>query len=65
MYQAFRYPSRMPSSFLCHVKVLNFTVALMPSLSGLNSALGGNRLQRHANTKITDLGPCLKFMKCF
>lgn len=26
---------------------------------------GENRLQRHSNTKITDLGPCLKFMKRF
>lgn len=26
---------------------------------------GGNRLQRHANTRITDLRPCSKFMKCF
>lgn len=34
-------------------------------LNGPCSALGGNRLQRHANTKITDLRPCSKFMKCF
>lgn len=52
--------SRLP----CHVKVLIFTVALMPFLSGFSSAQGGNRLQRHANTEITDLRPCLKFTKC-
>lgn len=65
MYQAFKYPWRMPCGSPCHVKVLNFTVAMMLFLNGLCSALGGNRLQRHANTKITDLGPCLKFMKRF
>ncbi len=63
MFQAFKYPWRMPRGSPCHVKVLNFTVALMPFLNGLCNALGGNRLQRHANTEITDLGPCLKFMK--
>lgn len=65
MFQAFKYPQRMPRGFPCHVKVLNFTVATMPFLIGHYSALGGNRLQRHANTRITDLGPHLKFMKRF
>lgn len=65
MFQAFKYPWRMPRGSSCHVKVLSFTVALMPFLNGLCSALGGNRLQRDANTKITDLGPRLKFMKRF
>lgn len=51
MFHAFRYPWRMPCGCPCHVKVLNFTVALMSFLSGLWSAPGGNRLQRHANTK--------------
>lgn len=41
MFHAFRYPWRMPRGSPCHVKVLNFTVALMPFLSGLSSALGG------------------------
>lgn len=65
MYQAFKYPWRMPCGSPCHVKVVNFTVALMPFLYWLCTALGGNRLQRHSNTKITDLGPCLKFMQRF
>lgn len=41
MYQALRYPWRMPRGSPRHVKVLNFAVALMPSLRAVWSALGG------------------------
>lgn len=62
MFQAIKYPWRMPCGFPCHIKVLNFTVASMPFLIGLYTALGGNR-QRCANTKITDLGTPFKVYK--
>lgn len=63
VFQAFAYPWRMPRGTPCHGKVLNFSVALMPFLSG-SVVLRGNGLQRYANSEITDLGPCLKFLKC-
>ncbi len=52
MFQAFRYPWRMPRGSPCHVKVLSFTVALMPFLNGLCSALGGEqttKIFKHKN----------------
>lgn len=55
MYQALKYPWRMPRGSPHHVKVLNFAVAPMPSLEVLKGGMGGSRLQRHANAGIVDL----------
>lgn len=65
MFQAMKHPWRMPRGSPCHVKVLSFTVALMPFLNWLYSALGGEQTTKTFKQKITDLGPCLKFMKRF
>lgn len=51
MFQAFRYPWRMPRGFPCHVKVLSCTVALMPFLNGLCSALGGEQTTKTCKHK--------------
>lgn len=59
----FSYPLRMPRGSRRHVNVLNFLRSAEVFSQRAPGSSGGRRLQRYANSKITDLGPRLKFMK--